>query len=731
MLDNTKVKSGFDVELLLGGRYFLTLLKSALTTGNFPQTVIPFVGAELIIDFESAIQCDLNNEGINTALIDPAYGTTMTYHLAGRLTFKRNENPESPNIYPCRFIIGSNLAVNNGVIELLQFVLHSKTQKDIDAIGKLEGIPLLGNLVWAVFDSMPNKSMGQSPMISNVRRFELQRLNSTDTCQTAIGLYFNLDLDLEGLYENRLAEYMHRHFWLVDCTQWATGDEVLKYIDTYNNPVDVRGEPAPKPTPQLYPQMEMDADYYAACWHPRQLAILPENWPNDIVGADLELPEGTGIQVRNLDGNTMPPQVVAEAGGGSIFAHCLGPDFGGVEVNAALGWYVVKNTQNEEVPHTDLLERFRRNPPRGDIRKAVNYLPVNVDFIIGVNPHSVQRFGRDRWNRMLPENRSKMPPYYEKGKKAGKYNSQRISLADGAIRIKTNLTYYVTGPDAEVNISSKITPVIGEDHSLRWDMKIEDVDVDTDWDIILGFGLGILGCFAFFGGAFLGIGVVAGGASLGAGTGAIVDEVASSAVKKEASEVLQTQKADLFSLLPPVIGFFPRYPENEICYYEMHGAAHLYHKAVLNESGMVVGGQVEPGMYCVPLDVDIVDRRREVLPESGEEKLAFLTYENASGVRQELPVSSLVPRMEESKLKKVNLVPERIHRGPRRIESISFTTGLNLRIDELLSLLRKGIISIEGYVIVRTSKGTSYLRNVADNTVDNNLSDMSSFRPES
>lgn len=426
----------------------------------------------------------------------------------------------------------------------------------------------------------------------NIRHIALKKLNSTPEYQGAIGLYLNLDLT--DYYENALARYMKRRLPYGDVSQWKTGAEVLEFIDKYNNPKNAQGEPVAQLWP-LHPEFEMDVSYFADRWHLDHLNILSEFRPQDSVGDILTPDDFYGFIVESWQHYVRDPIEVLASGQKSIYARVLGNrSFGGLEINPDNHQLVVKDTEGNIVTEEKVYQLYQRNPLRGNLDAAENYLPTYADFIIGVNPSVLGRFEKNIWNVTKADNPKKNPRLYdEKGSKIGKYKSLRLSWDEQCIKIDSTLTYYLDNyPDALVDVTAVMTPQVSAENLLTWDAKITDVDADTGLltDFLGGLAFGLLGALGFFGGALLGVGLALGGAAAGVGIAEAVESSIASSTKKKAQEALQSQTGDLFNLLPTINGMFSRFLNDEACYYEMHGVSHYFKEFNVTKSGMALGG---------------------------------------------------------------------------------------------------------------------------------------------
>lgn len=734
MIDNTRAKTGYDIEFLLGNRYFLTIIKAALASGNSLTVNIPTVWGSLEFEILDIMQCRINDEDQGNILeSNRIRDLSLDFNI--RLTFNKKQSDGSnlKVVHETSMTMEVDLRVNAGQIGLVSWKMPTESKKRINDISMNEVDSLLDLMIMFFFNSLPSSSMTGNIGPQNIRHIALRKLNSTPECQTAIGLYLNLDLDLNGYYENELARYLKKRFYYYDLTKWKTGAEVLEYIEKYNHPKDIHGEPTQQPFP-LNPQMELDVAYHGIRWHLDHLNIFREYRCEDCIGNILIPDKTNGFVVQNWQHSTLDPAEVLASGGNSIYAHILGNrHFGSLEIDQATNHPVVKDVTGRVLTLEEIYELYLKNPLRGNLVAAENYLPIYADYIVGINPNVLGRFEKNTWNQMKADNPKKNPPLYDEyGFKAGKYNRLTLKWGEQSITVESNLTYFINNyPDAEVDVTAVMTPSITPEMLLAWDSKITDLDADTGilTDILGGLAFGLLGSLGFFGGALLGVGLAIGGAVAGAGIAEAVESCIASSTKERAQQALQSQSGDLFNLLPAINGMFPKFLRDEACYLEMHGVSHCFKEFKINKSGMALGGWAAKGMYYVPLDVEIIGRVRITLPDVDSEILISIRYRNIYGIEGNVQISELVARLENGRLKKTRLIPEAVHRGPRRIDHIRFTTGVELRPTEVMDLMDMGVISVRGYTVIHMKSGTRYLRNVPDKSKDNNLSEMRTFKP--
>jgi len=732
MIDNTRAKTGYDVELLLGNRYFLTIIKAAFASGRVLAVSTPSLWGSFTFEILDINQCQINDENKENILeSNRIRDLSLEFYI--RLTFHKQQDDGSTQttVRETPMTMEVDLKIESGQIALVSWNMATESRKIINGISRAEVDSDLALSIQFFFESMPPSSMTGNIGPQNIRHIALRKLNATPECQTAIGLYLNMDLDLDGYYENALARYMKKRFFYFDLTQWETGAEVLEFIDKYNHPKDNHGEPLQQLFP-LRPEMEMDVAYHADRWHLDHLNIFKEHRCVDSVGNILIPDDYDGFFVKDWLHGTLDPVEVLVSRGNSIYAHILGNrNFGSLEIDTATHHPVVKDVTGQAYSLEEIYKLYLKNPLRGNLDAAENYLPTYADYIVGINPSVLGRFEKNTWNLMKAANPKKNPPFYDEyGFKAGKYNSLTLKWGEQCIRVDTNLTYYINNyPDAQVDVTAVMTPAITPENLLVWDSKITDLDVDTGilTDILGGLALGLLGSLGFFGGALLGVGLAIGGAAAGAGIAEAVESCIASSAKKQAQQALQSQTGDLFSLLPAINGMFSKYLNDEACYYEMYGVSHCFKEFNISKSGMALGGWAATGMYCVPFDVEIVGRIRIPLPDTDTEILISLRYRNAYGTECDVPISELTERLDTGRLKKTKLIPEAVHHGRKRIDQIRFTTGVDLKPSEVMDLMDMGVIDVQGYTMVRMKSGTRYLRNVPDKSKDNNLSEMETF----
>jgi hypothetical protein len=692
------IKTGFDVEFLMGAGFILKIVQAAYRSGEFDKELhLPFPIKEpdncVILDTE---QPDDNMPDI-----------------------RLEATKESGDVRGCIF---ANLIFLSDAVKL--------TNLSYKIWPVSEGAPEDINDLSKTFPLSGAPRFQCSLFSKKINHIEFKKHHSTDENPPAYGIYLNFTRNLMGLLENTAAYYL-RNYMLPGTPLFDLKDsgDVNSFISRYNFMHDNL------PQLSIYPGTTMYADLLE--WNPNDLIIKRGNQPENMTGAKIDKDGSGKIGISDRGGSIMLPETVITDDKNNIIARTFGNIiFKGLDFDENDG-YVVTVT-NERIPSADeVIETFDKNPPRGDSSRGKNYLPMNEDFIIGFCETFIKRYETHYWNSLKCKDCKKLKkkgqnisteekaalwnstcktcskrvPYKNKDKeKVGHYRYQEMSWGDNSISVDTGIKYYIDDfPDPNINSSVAIKMEIDESRDLKLVTEVKDVNVDG----------GVLEDVLF---------ALTGGLSSLALD--IVEWILEDAIEEESET-----KADSFSeQIPKASDLFDRRVPGEELYCEKLGVSHLYDGTAINSKGMTLWGKAGYGTRNVPYSVDIIGKERKK-ESGGKTTLISLTYESKDeknkGATQKLLIDDINGRIADKKLKKVSLTPTYIYKpkDSTKIDSIKFQSNVDMKVEEIIFLIRKGIVAMPNFEIYRR-EDTEYIRGIPDESKSNNLEEMPDFIPE-
>jgi hypothetical protein len=403
---------------------------------------------------------------------------------------------------------------------------------------------------------------------------------------------------------------------------------------------------------------------------------------------------------------------------------------------------------------------------RGDASLVTSFLPVGKHLAIGVGRDTFPRLANDVWHDQLTEDDGSHPlPDAEN--EIGHWQSTSMECQNGRIRLRLDGEVPIDWwPDADVDITIDLKPRI-EDGVLVFEFEV-DSDVDT----------GVLGdIFAFLGGGLVGliIGFLLGGALIGAGIVAVlavvVLEVGEAIVEGEVNRQVRAKLDEevvsalgcsngvivnavseeggglALGVLDSIPLAIPIARDNPDPLHDRYVLARtIYEEVVVNTNGFAAAGLSTITERFQPLAVTMVDRARDP-DEDGD--LATLTYQIAQS-QETLPLDEVLERVGEGELLQnpirlqrltgditttlldgtlasVCLRPQAIRRAKTVITDVRFTTGLELRVSEAVTLQDAGVIHLEGLQLIRPSNGNPYFRSPPNDSTADNFESLPGF----
>ncbi len=386
--------------------------------------------------------------------------------------------------------------------------------------------------------------------------------------------------------------------------------------------------------------------------------------------------------------------------------------------------HIVVETQNGWRPTpAEIVELSKKNLPRGDLRKTTNFLREGEDFAIGIGESILRRYEKSLWNSFYepwPVESSLFGPIWFRpmrdayGRQIGEFDDIDFEWHEGAIKCVVKGEYFVELfliPDADVTCRLAIRPVIN-DYKLTLDVDVEELSADTG---LLGdLVVFILGTLAF--GPY---GLVFGVPAL-----EIAEDYLASAQEDQVLAGVNDKTTQLFTTIPSVIELFTK-PGDDFAYTIAYGPSQLYEIASVNTEGLLLSGKGGIGEVNHPANVLLTGRTRDPLTWD----LFELIYGDGGDKTLNVTPAYAKFRVRTRSLMKVTLTPNARYTKDGRIHSLRFDSGLDLRVEEIIQLMRDGVVVVPRVKIHVTKTGHEYLRSLPDHTKGNNLSELPTFKP--
>lgn len=744
-----QVRTGFDIEVLLGAGYFMGMFRALHQSGTIPNVEgQEYLDGILGMTFQEPASFTFGvphtHGGVGVEYVLPVrirYEKTTTALVPGG--YEDIEGVPAPppievenrltKVQDFDLVFDASLKVTAEEVRLSSTVMRPSSLKELDDFGDEFDTPRFSFLLHLQLVIELNRSEPLNVLPSNITHLETRVLEGSGDRQQALALYFNFELELEGLYENSVARILVQRCFGREpqrVHEFADTEAVEEYIAEYN---EARAGTYFAPLIFILPEQTADLEN----WDPHGLIILPDHQPRDMVGWRIAREAGNILRVYDKDGNELDRQAVADAGEHSIIGHLLGNlKLGSLEYDSVKG-LVVKYKDGNPVKRKTLLDLQVSNPPRGNAARGTNFLPLDRDFAIGINERVVKRFEKDMWNRLPYE---KVDGRWRRvvkdgNKRVGHFKDLDLYLKDGSVVFDGDMVYYLDNWfDPDVSLKAEITPSPDANGDLSINHTITEQDVDMGIvTIVLAVAIG-----ALFGGLFgaLGIFGAAAGAMIGATIGsgvvgvlyAVADHIADGYAGAEFKEQLPHYTGSLFNAIPPLVGVVRLPIHMEACYETEHGVKNLYRDCLIDKGGIIFSGEAGYGTQPAPNLVTIVDRGR--MDNPGGWELAGLTYQNIeTGQTSRVVINNIGPHLRDGKLVPVVLYPKARYMEAGRIYALQFHTGVDLRVTELYYLTNKGAVHIPNTKFVKKSDATVYIQSVPDGDPDNNLLALPTFTP--
>lgn len=298
---------------------------------------------------------------------------------------------------------------------------------------------------------------------------------------------------------------------------------------------------------------------------------------------------------------------------------------------------------------------------------------------------------------------------------------------------------------ADVDIRAKVEPILTDTGLLGFDVRVENVEVDVDWDIFLAPFFIIGGLFSFIGavtGGFLGMAIVGGfygGLTLSAEI--IGVEVGEEIIKDSLQDTLDPQVKPLRAI-PRQVTIVPK--RDDPFYITNYQVITRFDSCDIKEDSITACGNFSDTtttdeIYPTIKIVDVIRTKKG--------KIVDLVYEvgnpndivnperfrrpegNPSG-QFLLTIAEAKTRIKQDHLKSTPIVtPKRVHLANNQIKYLKMDSGVVLTPQETGELQVATILGVTGYKMVYMKrKKRFYFRSKRDGTLINNLAHKKSFK---
>ncbi len=173
MLDHSRLRTGFDLEILLGADYFLTVLGGAYDAGQIPSEIVTDDGTTIPVLRPTAVRILPDGESADIEVTVPVILVDQT-----------------------DVILGMGVTVAADGITLDYRYLDDTTRGLIAFFGLITGQPDLLAQVEADLEENLNQEVPLDLVSGDVAEVQVKKVSAESDFQAAYGLYLNLDLKI-------------------------------------------------------------------------------------------------------------------------------------------------------------------------------------------------------------------------------------------------------------------------------------------------------------------------------------------------------------------------------------------------------------------------------------------------------------------------------------------------------------------------------------------------------
>lgn len=376
---------------------------------------------------------------------------------------------------------------------------------------------------------------------------------------------------------------------------------------------------------------------------------------------------------------------------------------------------------------------------RGDVNKALSFLPEDRAFAVGLGPKTFPRLANNMWHDfgvlvevpipMTGNTREILAHPVKNGNKSvGHYKHMSISLINGALRVKVTSEITIDyWPDADVTAQFDFIPYVDEG-KLKFDIKLVEFDADTGLlgDMLSFMIGGLLGGLI---GLFFGpVGVVI-GASIGGVGGIATIEITEEILEDQFSEQTEQEAkkagvASAFSAFPVKKKLFS--DKRDPFFIKHYLLVNHFEDAKVDALGMSFSGHARMASENEPKDTRILDVKRSDAEESWEGMSALTYIVDGIGVI-DVPIGEIFRRIYRNQIKSVPLSPIGIKRKNGVVTEIRFHTGAVFQVNESVRLQDRRVLGVSGFKLTHPENANPYYRAKADKSTENNFESLPEF----
>jgi hypothetical protein len=397
------------------------------------------------------------------------------------------------------------------------------------------------------------------------------------------------------------------------------------------------------------------------------------------------------------------------------------------DCQAAFGLYLnldLKIAPQSGPPEDDFIER-------GDVDRAVSFLPEDLSFAIGLSPDTFPRLANDMWHGLGEEqdDGSIDHPVKDGDTTVGEYRSVAIAPRNGFMEVTVRSRIFIDiWPDADVTAVFHFTPTI-DDGVLSFDIELTEFDADTGLvgDLLAFLIGGVIGLLIglFFGPVGIAIGASIGGVG-GIATLEITEEVVEGQFDDQVEEQAQNEAgvASALSAFPVRKRLFT--DDRDPFFMRHFEVVSLFEEARVNDDGLSLGGTAVMETVNEPVETTIVDRQRGDGPLS-RFGLLSLTYRLEGHGDIPVPITEILRRRPLDQIQRVRLRATNIRRHETVVTDVRFQSGVDLHVQELVNLQDNDVLVVAGYQLIHPRDDAPYYRAWADQLLENNFESLPPF----
>lgn len=409
-------------------------------------------------------------------------------------------------------------------------------------------------------------------------------------------------------------------------------------------------------------------------------------------------------------------------------------------------------------------------PTRGNVNNTISFLPKGEHIAVGIGKDTFQRFANHRWHTEMRAADGSHPLPSPQKKKQGDWKKVKVDTSSGSIKfILEGEVPIDIWPDADVTLKLKMIPKLTDEGKLVFAID-KDLDVDTGfWGDLLAFSIGALIQFT----AIL---ITGGGAAVLLPVTSALFSVCYLEIGEAIAEGVLTRRVILkdsngkpinsLQCKEQILQYaYPKPPEDSIdtgfldaipnslplhtdvsdpLFNRVILVKNAFNDLKLDQDGLAVAGKSESSelyqIKIVTLNEAIYDGetlKQLMYKAPSENDNIVLDIQNIS---DRLKTNDIQPPLKYNS--KINdpdfllpngqlccpcLNPSHIRRHEGIITRIKFDNGLELNVQDAISLQDAGGIFLKGLQLIHPKNEKPYYRSQANKTNEDNLESLPEF----